>query len=191
MNKNFKNMSIGAIASAIAGAYYLYGSRDGEAKRKQIAAWTIKMKGEVLEGIEKLKTVSEPAYKELVKKVSEKYAKIDKGELKKVVDEMHSTWNKMKKEVNAELAKKEELIQKEAAKVAKVKEVAKKTVTKTKAAVKKVATKTKVSVKAVVKKVATKKAVKSVEVEHVPEKNVDVKVESSTDVKSGGEEVRF
>jgi tetrapyrrole methylase family protein/MazG family protein len=33
MNKNFKNMSIGAIASVIAGAYYLYGSKDGLAKK--------------------------------------------------------------------------------------------------------------------------------------------------------------
>ena len=110
MNKNFKNMSIGGIASVIAGAYYLYGSRDGEAKRKQVSAWTLKMKGEVLERIEKLKEVSEPKYKEIVKVVSAKYAKIDKGEVKKVVDEMHSTWNKMKKEVQAEIAKKEEII---------------------------------------------------------------------------------
>ena len=45
-----------------------------------MAAWAVKMKGEVLEGIEKLKVVSEPTYKELVKKVSEKYNKIDGGE---------------------------------------------------------------------------------------------------------------
>ncbi len=131
MNKNFKNMSIGAIASMIAGAYYLYGSKDGVAKRKQIAAWSVKMKGEVLQGIEKLKDVSEPAYKEIVKKVSEKYKTVDKGELKKVVDDLHSTWNKMKKEVNAEIAKKQAQIQKETkGKVSAVKNVVKKAVKK-------------------------------------------------------------
>lgn len=113
MNKNFKNMTIGAVASVIAGAYYLYGSKEGEAKRKQIAAWSVKMKGEVLQGIEKLKEVSEPTYKEVVKRVSEKYKQVDKTELKKVVDELYSTWNKMKKDVATEIAKKQALIDKE------------------------------------------------------------------------------
>ena len=75
MNKNFSKMAIGAVASTIAGAYYLYGSREGQVARKNMAAWAVKMKGEMLEGIEKLKEVSEPKYKELVKKVEEKYAK--------------------------------------------------------------------------------------------------------------------
>lgn len=138
MNKNFKNMSIGAIASMIAGAYYLYGSKDGAAKRKQITAWSVKMKGEVLQGIEKLKDVSEPTYKEVVKKVSEKYKQVDKGELKKVVDDLLSTWNKMKKEVNVEIAKKQAQIEKEN-KVNKAKKpTAKKVATKRPAAKKKV-----------------------------------------------------
>jgi hypothetical protein len=123
MNKNFKNMTISAVASAIAGAYYLYGSRDGEAKRKQVNAWAIKMKGDVLEGIEKLKVVSEPTYKAIVKKVSQKfqqqYKKIDKTEIKKVTDELQATWNKMKKEVAAEVAKRDEMIRRENEKMAK------------------------------------------------------------------------
>lgn len=174
MNKNsvkkFSNMSIGAIAAGIAGAYYLYGSPDGEAKRKQIAAWSLKMKGEVLEGIEKLKTVSEPTYKELVKKVSAKYAKVDKGELKKVVDEMHSTWNKMKSAVKEEMAKKDEMMKKESEKLAKIK-----------TSVKVGVSKAKVAVKTAVKKVTPKKktpAVKSVEVKMSPEKTAVVKVDN-------------
>lgn len=106
-------MSIGAIASVIAGAYYLYGSPSGEAKRKQIHSWSLKLKGDVLTGLEKLKEVSEPKYRELVKQVSEKYKSVDKGELKKVVDELNSTWNKMKKQVAEEIAKRDEQIRKE------------------------------------------------------------------------------
>jgi len=113
MAKNLKNASIGAVASLIAGAYYMYGSKEGVARRKQLAAWSVKMKGEMLQGIEKLKEVSEPKYKELVKKVSAKYKTVDKGELKKVVDELNSTWNKMKKEVAAEVAKKDAQIKRE------------------------------------------------------------------------------
>lgn len=145
MNKNFKNMSIGAVASVIAGAYYLYGSKDGVAKRKQIAAWSVKMKGEVLQGIEKLKEVSEPAYKDIVKKVSEKYKQVEKGELKKVVDELNSTWNKMKKEVQAEIAKKQA-------------QIAKESKTTTKAPAKKPAAKKAVSKKAPAKKKVVKVA---------------------------------
>ena len=135
-------MSIGAIASAIAGAYYLYGSREGVVARKQMSAWAVKMKGDVLEGIEKMKVVSEPTYKDLVKKVSAKYAKVDKGQLEKVVAELHSTWNKMKKEVVAEIAKKDALIKKESGKVktvaSKVKTTVKKVVAKKKSPAKKV-----------------------------------------------------
>jgi len=182
MNKNFKNMSIGAIASAIAGAYYMYGSPDGVAKRKQLAAWSVKMKGEVLEGIEKLKTVSEPAYKDLVKKVSAKYAKVDKGELKKVVDEMHSTWNKMKSTVKAEIAKKDEMMKKEVEKMAKMKNAAKAGASKAKATVKTAAKKTVTKAVSAVKKAAPKKstpAVKSVEVKMAPEKEMGVKIENT------------
>lgn len=173
MNKNFKNMSIGAIASVIAGAYYMYGSKDGVAKRKQLAAWSVKMKGEVLQGIEKLKEVSEPKYKEIVKKVAEKYKTVDKGELKKVVDELQSTWNKMKKEVNAEIAKKDAQIAKESK--AKAKTAPKKAAPKK--AVKVVAKKPVAK-----KKTASKPAVKSVEVVQAKEKEVTVPVEN-TDIR--------
>lgn len=125
-------MTIGAIASAIAGAYYLYGSREGQARRKEITSWALKMKAEALEAIEKFKDVSEPAYKDMVKKLSEKYKSVDKGELKKVTDELTSTWSKMKKEVMAEIAKKQAIIDKENSK----KTVKKKPSTKRKSAAK-------------------------------------------------------
>ena len=69
----------------------------------------------LMDGLEKLKEVTEPKYKELVKKVEEKYtkAKVDSPELKKVVGEISSVWNKMKKEVNAEIVRRAEQIKKE------------------------------------------------------------------------------
>lgn len=162
MNKNFKNMTIGAIASTIAGAYYLYGSPQGEARRKQVSAWAVKMKGEALDKIEKLKEISEPKYKEIVKTVSEKYKNVDKGELKKVVDDMYSTWNKMKKEVSAQVAAKAAQIAKEKNAMAKTKTV--KAVSKKAGAV----------------KVAVKKAVtKKVKVKTPAEKPVEVKIENT------------
>jgi exosome complex RNA-binding protein Rrp4 len=117
MNKNFKNMAIGAVAATVAGAYYLYGSREGKAVRKNMSSFAVKMKGEMLAGLEKLKEVSEPKYKDLLKKVEVKYKKAaNTPEVKKVVGEIGAVWNKMKKEVNAEIVRRAEQIKKEEAK---------------------------------------------------------------------------
>ncbi len=109
-------MAIGGVAATVAGAYYLYGSREGVAARKNMSAFAVKMKGEMMQGLEKLKDVSEPKYKELLKKVEDKYKKAaDSTEVKKVVGEISSVWNKMKKEVNAEIVRRAEQIKKEEA----------------------------------------------------------------------------
>jgi hypothetical protein len=180
MNKNFKNMSIGAIASVIAGAYYLYGSKDGVAKRKQLAAWSVKMKGEVLQGIEKLKDISEPAYKEIVKKVSDKYKQVDKGELKKVVGELNSTWNKMKKEVATEIAKKQMQIEKEGKNSKKSSAKKTNTKVKTKVTTKKSKPKTKRKVTEVSNnEVDQAPSAKALEVKVEPGKEVETKVENN------------
>ena len=182
MNKNFSKMAIGAVASTIAGAYYLYGSREGQVARKNMAAWAVKMKGEMLEGIEKLKEVSEPKYKELVKKVEEKYAKAkaDSPEFKKVVGEISSVWGKMKKEVNAEIVRRAEQIKAEEAKANNVamKASVKKAVTNVKNKVSAKVAQTKTAVKKAVAKVSKRPAVKSVEVKTETEMPVVVAVEN-------------
>ncbi len=170
MNKNFSKMAIGAVAATVAGAYYLYGSREGQAVRKNMSAMAVKMKAEMLEGLEKLKEVSEPKYKELVKKVEEKYKKVDSPELKKVVGEISATWNKMKKEVNAEIVRRAEQIKKEEAKA---KGTVKTAVAKVKTAVKKVT-----KAKKVVATVKKTPAVKSVDVKVATDVPVAVPVEN-------------
>lgn len=183
MSKNFAKMAIGGVAATVAGAYYLYGSREGQAVRKNMSAFAVKMKGEMLEGLEKLKEVSEPKYKELVKKVEEKYAKAkaDNPEFKKVIGEISSVWGKMKKEVNAEILRRAEQIKAEEAKASKkMATVKSKVAFKVKTAVKKVSVaKTKI-VKAQ-KAVATVKktpAVKSVDVKVATDMPIEVPVEN-------------
>jgi hypothetical protein len=176
MSKNFKNMAIGAVAATVAGAYYLYGSREGQAVRKNMGAMAVKMKGEMMQGLEKLKEVSEPKYKELVKKVEEKYKKAaEKTEVKKVIGEITSVWNRMKKEVNAEIVRRAEQIKKEEAKA---KGKVKTAVSKVKTAVKKV-----VKAKKVVATVKKTPAVKSVDVQVATDIPVAVPIEK-TEVKS-------
>ena len=171
-------MAIGAVAATVAGAYYLYGSREGQAARKNMSAFAVKMKGEMLEGLEKLKEVSEPKYKELVKKVEEKYAKakVDNPEFKRVVGEIGAVWGKMKKEVNAEIVRRAEQIKAEEAKAknAAMKASVKKVVTNVKNKVSAKVAQTKTAVKK-----AVKKAVKSVEVKVATDMPVSVPVENT------------
>ncbi|MES3031149.1 MAG: hypothetical protein V4697_01910 [Patescibacteria group bacterium] len=61
------------LAGIAAGAYFLFGP-NGKKHQKQAKSWAIKMKGEVIEKLEKAKDVSEANYHEIIDKVTTKYA---------------------------------------------------------------------------------------------------------------------
>lgn len=92
-------VGIAAVAALAAGAYFLYG-KDGAKNRKKIKGWMLKAKGEMLEGIEKLKEVSEPKYHEIVEKVAAKYAKlknVDAEDIDTLKKEIKAQWKNIKK----------------------------------------------------------------------------------------------
>ena len=92
---------IGLAAVAAAGTYFLYGER-GAKNRKIIAGWTLKMKGEVLEKVEALKSIDREAYHELVDKVAARYAKLEKisaGELRTLTVELKNAWAHISKKL--------------------------------------------------------------------------------------------
>lgn len=92
---------IGLAAVAAAGACFLYGNQ-GAKNRKQIAGWTLKMKGEVLEKVETLKTLDRETYTELVDKVSARYAKLEKvsaSELRHLTVELKKAWIHISKQL--------------------------------------------------------------------------------------------
>lgn len=60
---------IGLAALAAAGTYFLYGKR-GAKNREAIAGWTLQLKGEVLEKMEKVKHLNQAAYNELVEETA-------------------------------------------------------------------------------------------------------------------------
>ncbi len=120
-----------AATAAIAGAVFLYGTKQGKQSRKKIKAWTLKAKGEVLERIEKAQDFTEEAYDNAVDAVTKKYAKLKSVEDKEIapfVKELKSHWKDIKKE----LVKKTKKTVKKKAPVKKVgvKKVAKKKVVK-------------------------------------------------------------
>lgn len=92
-----------AVTALAAGAYFLYG-KNGAKNRKKVKGWMLKAKGEMLEGIEKLKEVSEPKYNEIVEKVSAKYAKlkdVDQADLMALQKEIKGYWKDVKKNLKS------------------------------------------------------------------------------------------
>lgn len=92
---------IGLAAVAAAGAYFLYGDK-GARNREKIAGWSLKMKGEVLEKIEALKSIDRDAYHRLVDKVAARYAKLETvsaAELRRLTVELKNAWAHISKEL--------------------------------------------------------------------------------------------
>lgn len=92
---------IGLAALAAIGAYFLAGKR-GAKNREAIKGWTLKMKGEVLEKVEKVKKLDKDDYEKIVDQVAERYAKLEKvggAELKRLTIEMKKAWEHVRKKL--------------------------------------------------------------------------------------------
>lgn len=123
--KNNKNTSVGGaigvaagLAALAAGSYFIFGPK-GKNNRKAIKGWTLKMKGEVLEKIEKLKEVTPDLYEKVINEVSAKYAKvkdISADELAMLVADMKKHW----KAISNDLAPKKKAAKKVVKKVVKM-----------------------------------------------------------------------
>ncbi len=102
-NKKASGIGLGlaAIAAAAAGAYFLYGKAAPKQKKK-IKGWMLRMKGEVMDGLEGLRDMSGDAYEKMVDKVSQKYQSaknIDKDEVAALAKELKGYWKNISKHV--------------------------------------------------------------------------------------------
>lgn len=98
----------GAAAAAIAGGYFFYG-KDGAKHRKNLKAWTVKAKAEVMEKLEKAKDLSEENYHEIVDLVSAKYSAVKTVAPEEIQDfarGLKKHWKDIKKEISSVPAKK-------------------------------------------------------------------------------------
>ncbi|HEY4479189.1 MAG TPA: hypothetical protein VI981_02445 [Candidatus Paceibacterota bacterium] len=89
-----------ATLAALAGAYLLYGDKDGAARRKKIRGWLIKAKGEIIERLEKLEAVNEDVYNRIVEEVVKKYKKaknVDPAEIQALVKDARAQWKNIRK----------------------------------------------------------------------------------------------
>lgn len=100
---------IGALAAGAAGAYFLYGTKEGAKRRKKIKSWAVRMKGDVMKKLENLKEVNEEIYNKVIEEVGEQYKKvksIDPQEVADLVDEMKRYWKHVKKDLQTPAKKK-------------------------------------------------------------------------------------
>lgn len=107
LGRNF--LASGLVAAATASVYLLYGSKNAEKNRKKIKGWMVKMKGEIIEAVEKVKEVDEEMYKKIVDNVSKKYKKlknINDKELNSLSADLKKHWNNIKKEIKKDEPKK-------------------------------------------------------------------------------------
>ena len=105
-NENGKvavGVGMGMLAALSAGAYYLYGTKEGAKKRVMIRGWVLKAKGEVLEKLENLKDVNEDTYNELIGNVMKKYQglkNLDQAEVTALILDMKKHWKNIKSQLD-------------------------------------------------------------------------------------------
>ena len=91
----------GLFASALLGAHFLFNTEKGKKSLKHLKSWSFKMKGELLEKVEKIKNIDESTYTKIVDDLSAKYSKV-KGmtmeEISEITKELKSNWKKIKDE---------------------------------------------------------------------------------------------
>lgn len=91
-------------AAAVAAGIFLYG-KNAVSNRKVVRGWAIKMKGEVLDEIERMGKINNKDYQALIDKIVRKYAglaHVGKKDLTRTAKELKSQW----KHISARLARK-------------------------------------------------------------------------------------
>jgi hypothetical protein len=86
---------IGAsLAGLAATAYFFFGPK-GKKHRQHAKAWAIKMKGDVVEKLEKAREITEPIYREIIDTVAKEYKKGKKAsqpEIEALATDLKKHW---------------------------------------------------------------------------------------------------
>lgn len=117
-----KAVAAGAGVIAVAAATYFLFGPNGKKNRKNARGWMMKMKGEVVEQLEKLENVTEPMYQKIVDGVVKTYKtthKPDVNDLKDFTSELKKGWKSFAKGSKASKVKSAKKVAKKAKKVVK------------------------------------------------------------------------
>lgn len=97
-------VGIGAGIAALSAAAYIMFGPDAKKNRKAVRGWAVKMKGEVIEKLEKAKEITEPVYHDILDQVKAKYSKaknIDQEELDAIVADIKKHWKSLEKDAKS------------------------------------------------------------------------------------------
>lgn len=95
MNTGAKILAVGAGVAALAAAGYFFFGPNGTKNQKKMKGWMIKMKGDVVEKMEKAKDISEPTYHQIVDAIANKYASVKTNsaeDVMKLAKELKKHW---------------------------------------------------------------------------------------------------
>lgn len=95
-------IAIGAGVAALvgAGAYYLFGTKNGKKTQKEIKSWIQKAEAEVFDKMKDIKEVNEDIYSKVISEVTAKYKalkEVDTKELEELSKHLKSQWKHVKK----------------------------------------------------------------------------------------------
>jgi len=88
-----------SLAGLAATAYFFFGPK-GKKHRQHAKAWAIKMKGEVIEKLEKAREITEPVYLTIIDTVAKEYKKGKKAsqpEIEALANDLKKHWKTMSK----------------------------------------------------------------------------------------------
>ncbi len=97
-------VGVGMLAALSAGAYYLYGTKEGAKKRIKVRGWMLKAKGEMMDKMESMKEMNEETYDKLVETVMKKYEavkNIDPKEVQELTSDLKKHWKNIKRHLDA------------------------------------------------------------------------------------------
>jgi hypothetical protein len=90
----------GASVAAIAATAYFFFGPKGKKNQKHAKAWAIKMKGEVVEKLEKAREITEPIYQEIIETIAADYKKNKKAsqeEIDELAIDLKKHWKTVSK----------------------------------------------------------------------------------------------
>lgn len=94
----------GLAIAGLAGAYFLYGSKNAAKNRKKVSAWALRAKAEIMDKLEKVKEVSEERFHTIVDEATQKYGSkvkdLSAADVTAFATGLKKHWKDIKKEVS-------------------------------------------------------------------------------------------
>jgi len=95
-------MGTAVALAAAAAAFYYFGGRKGAARKKEVKAWILKAKKEIVSRIKRLKKIDRREYEEAVNRVLGRYEKLKSvgaAEAAALKRELKGHWRKIKRQL--------------------------------------------------------------------------------------------